>query len=170
MNYIALKLTDFMDGPGVRVALYVSGCQLAIEGHPCKNCHNRISWDKNSGSLFTEETKKTILEGLNHDYIAGFSLLGGEPFSSFNIEEEIKLLKEIKERFPNKDVWVWSGYYYDQIKNCELLKYADYLVDGPFVEELKDITLKFRGSSNQNIINLKEIRNDSDRRRNLKEN
>lgn len=156
MYYGALKLTDFADGPGCRVALYVSGCQLALEGHPCKGCHNAMAWNKEFGKPFTEQTKKEIFDAMDKKYISGFSLLGGEPFSSFNIEECTALVKEIKERFPEKDIWAWSGYIYEDLlkKYPEIFKYLDYLVDGPYDESLSDPNLEFRGSSNQRIIRL----------------
>ena len=162
MNYAALKQTDIADGPGVRVALYVSGCQLALEGHPCPGCHNFEAWDKNYGQPFTEETENQIIEWLKPDYIEGFSLLGGEPLSDFNIPREIQLLKRIKSEYPNKTIWLWTGYNLDQWTATrsqdqkEILKYVDTVVDGPFIKDLFDPTLKFRGSSNQRIINLRE--------------
>ena len=158
MNYATIKQTDIADGPGVRVALYVSGCQLALEGHPCKGCHNFEAWDKDFGQEFTEETENQIIEWLKPSYIAGFSLLGGEPLSSFNIEREIQLLKHIKEEFPTKSIWLWTGYNLDEwIKthDTEILQYVDTVVDGPFIQDLFDPSLKFCGSSNQRIINLK---------------
>ena len=159
MHYATIKQTDIADGPGVRVALYVSGCQLALEGHPCLDCHNFEAWKKDYGSEFTDDTENKIIEYLSPSYISGFSLLGGEPLSDFNIDREIKLLKRIKETYPTKDIWMWTGYVLDEwVKDhdTEILKYIDTVVDGPFVKDLFDPTLKFRGSSNQRIINLHE--------------
>ena len=181
MNYAALKETDIADGPGVRVALYVSGCQLALDGHPCPGCHNFEAWDKNYGQPFTEETENRIIHLLKPSYIEGFSLLGGEPLSDFNIPREIQLLKHIKEEYPQKSVWLWTGYDLDEWKAAhstgnpaldagasapdeapqpqnllQILDYVDTVVDGPFIQDLFDPTLKFRGSSNQRIINLKD--------------
>jgi anaerobic ribonucleoside-triphosphate reductase activating protein len=162
LNYATIKFTDFADGPGVRVALYVSGCQKALDGNPCPGCHNMLAWNKEYGNLFTKKIKQQIFDALEQPYISGFSLLGGEPLSIFNLEEETKLLKEIKKRFPNKTVWMWTGYYYeDWIKEHgqhKIFKYIDYLVDGPYVERYKNLKLKFRGSSNQRIIRFKKGR------------
>ena len=161
MNYASLKETDIADGPGVRVALYVSGCQLALEGKACPGCHNFEAWDKNYGKEFTDETEKKIIQLLKPDYISGFSLLGGEPLSSFNIDREIKLLKHIKEEYPSKDIWMWTGYIIDdwiKYHDTKILKYIDTVVDGPFDKDLFDPSLKFRGSSNQRIINVKDLK------------
>lgn len=159
MNYAAIKQTDIADGPGVRVALYVSGCQLALDGHACPGCHNFEAWKKEYGKEFTKETEDQIIEWLKPSYIEGFSLLGGEPLSDFNIDREISLLKHIKETYPDKNIWMWTGYNLDEwSKNhdTEILNYVDTVVDGPFDKNLFDPELKFRGSSNQRIINLKD--------------
>ena len=162
MNYATIKFTDFADGPGVRVALYVSGCQKALDGNPCPGCHNMTAWSKEYGNLFTKKIKEQIIEALDKPYITGFSLLGGEPLSLFNIDEECKLLKEIKKKFPKKDIWVWTGYYYeDWIKKNgyhKIFKYIDYLIDGPYIERYRNLKLKFRGSSNQRILKFKRGR------------
>ena len=159
MNYAAINKTDAANGPGVRVSLFVSGCQLALDGHPCPGCHNYEAWKKDYGKIFTDEIKDEIIKALEPDYISGFSLLGGEPLSSFNIPYEISLLKKIKEKYPNKDIWMWTGYdlkKWIKRNNSKILEYVDYVIDGPYVESLRDPTLKFRGSSNQRIINLKD--------------
>lgn len=161
MNYASIKETDIADGPGVRVALYVSGCQLALDGNPCPGCHNFEAWNKDYGNEFTDDTENHIIELLKPDYIEGFSLLGGEPLSDFNIEREISLLKHIKKEYPEKNIWMWTGYDLDKwIKDndTEILKYIDTVVDGPFVQELFDPELKFRGSSNQRIINMQDFK------------
>ena len=157
MNYASLNKTDAANGPGVRVSLFVSGCQLALDGHPCPGCHNYEAWKKDYGKPFTDEVRDEIMEALRPSYISGFSLLGGEPLSSFNIEEEYTLLKEIKLFYPNKDIWLWTGYdYYKWIKENDpkIFKYVDVIIDGPYIESLRDPDLKFRGSSNQRIISL----------------
>ncbi len=161
MNYAAIKKFDIANGPGVRVSLFVSGCR-----HACKNCFNSEAWDFNFGKLFTEETLQDILKSVSPDYITGFSLLGGEPFEPENQEEVLKIVKSIKEKFPNKDIWVYSGFVFDRqllagtvgnpITVKEILKNIDVLVDGKFVEELKSLDLLFRGSSNQRIIDVQK--------------
>lgn len=159
MHYGNIKECDIADGPGVRVSLFVSGCR-----HHCKGCFNPETWDFEYGELYTEETQEKILKLLAPGYIKGFTLLGGEPFEPENQRELMKLLKRIKEEYPGKDVWCYSGYLYDadlaeggsvytEVTE-EMLSYIDVLVDGEFVEELKDVSLAFRGSSNQRIIEL----------------
>ena len=163
MNYGTIKEYDIADGPGVRVSLFVSGCR-----HHCKGCFNEETWNFNYGEPFTDEVKDRILKLLEPVYIEGFSLLGGEPFEPENQVVLVKLLREIKETYPKKDIWCYSGYLFDvdlaeggrvhtEVTD-EMLSYIDVLVDGEFVEELKDITLKFRGSSNQRILELAKLR------------
>ena len=163
MNYGNIKKYDIADGPGVRVSLFVSGCR-----HHCKGCFNEETWNFNYGEPFTDEVKDRILKLLEPVYIQGFSLLGGEPFEPENQVVLVKLLREIKETYPKKDIWCYSGYLFDvdlaeggrvhtEVTD-EMLSYIDVLVDGEFVEELKDITLKFRGSSNQRILELAKLR------------
>lgn len=161
MYYGNIKECDIADGPGVRVSLFVSGCR-----HHCKGCFNPETWDFGYGELFTEETQEEILRFLAPGYIQGFTLLGGEPFEPENQRELVGLLRRIKEMYPGKDIWCYSGYLYDtelaeggrvhtEVTD-EMLSYIDVLVDGEFVEELKDVTLVFRGSSNQRIIELRK--------------
>ena len=161
MNYGEIKKYDIADGPGVRVTLFVSGCR-----HHCKGCFNAETWDFHYGNPYTEKTEKEILDALNHPYIAGLTLLGGEPFEPENQEELVRLLKEIKENYPKKNIWCYTGYTYDKDLleggkvytpfTEEMLSYIDTLVDGQFIESQKDITLKFRGSANQRILDLNE--------------
>ena len=161
MNYGEIKKYDIEDGPGVRVTLFVSGCR-----HHCKGCFNAETWDFHYGNPYTEKTEKEILDALNHPYIAGLTLLGGEPFEPENQEELVRLLKEIKENYPKKNIWCYTGYTYDKDLleggkvytqfTEEMLSYIDTLVDGQFIESQKDITLKFRGSANQRILDLNE--------------
>ena len=159
MNYATIKKYDVANGPGVRVSLFVSGCH-----HHCKNCFNKEAWDFSYGNEFTDDTIEEILDALNKDYIRGFSLLGGEPFELINQEGILPLLKRIKKELPEKDIWAYSGYTFDEDllplskKNDvtkQILKSIDVLVDGKFVEELKNPKLIFRGSSNQRIIDMK---------------
>ena len=162
MNYGEIKKFDIANGPGVRVSLFVSGCR-----HHCKNCFNETTWDFRFGKPFTQDTVQEILKALSPDYIAGFSLLGGEPFEPENQPEIIKLLSEIRRRFPNKDIWCYTGFLFDKelvdgnsrakTENTQkMLENIDVLVDGRFIEEQKNISLKFRGSENQRIIDVKK--------------
>lgn len=160
MNYATIKKFDIANGPGVRVSLFVSGCR-----HHCKNCFNKEAWDFNYGKPFTFATKEEILTALSPDYIEGFSLLGGEPFESENQKELALLLSEIKSKMPDKTVWCYTGFLYDnellsgKVGDLDtvktMLNNIDVLVDGKFVEELKSPDLIFRGSSNQRIIDVK---------------
>ena len=162
MNYGEIKKVDIANGTGVRVSLFVSGCT-----HHCKGCFNPDTWNFNFGKEYTKETEDSIIEALTPDYIEGLSLLGGEPFEPQNQPTLVGLLKRIKLELPNKNVWCYSGYTYEELSGqkesraftedtLEMLNMIDVLVDGEFVESLKDISLKFRGSSNQRIIDVKE--------------
>lgn len=159
MNYGTIKKYDIADGPGVRVSLFVSGCR-----HHCKGCFNAETWDFHYGSPYTKKTEQEILEALKPDYIAGFTVLGGEPFEPENQIELVKLLKKVRETYPRKTIWCYTGYLYDvdlieggkvyTDVTKEMLSYIDTLVDGEFIEEQKDLSLQFRGSRNQRIISL----------------
>lgn len=153
MNYMSIKKTDIANGPGIRVSLFVSGCT-----HHCKGCFNPETWDFNAGQQFTNETIEEILQYCTPDYISGLTLLGGDPLEPQNQKELLPLLKAFKEKFPNKTIWCFTGYLFEEIKDVShnFLSYIDVLVDGPFIETLKDLTLKFKGSSNQRTINVKE--------------
>lgn len=163
MNYGNIKECDIADGPGVRVSLFISGCR-----HHCKGCFNPETWDFNYGQPYTSETENQIIQLLAPEFIQGLTLLGGEPFEPENQRELVKLLKRVRKTYPQKDIWCYSGYLYDvdmipggkiytEVTD-EMLSYIDVLVDGEFVEALKDVTLVFRGSSNQRILHLKEMR------------
>ena len=161
MNYATIKKHDIANGPGVRVSLFVSGCT-----HHCKGCFNQEAWDFQYGSPFTEKQIDEIIEALKPNYIQGLSLLGGEPFEYVNQKGILELVKQVKNIYPQKDIWAYSGYLLDrdilgnQCKKWEetrqLVSYIDVLVDGEFVEELKNPSLAFRGSSNQRIIDVKK--------------
>lgn len=154
MNYAALKKFDIANGPGVRVSLFVSGCR-----HHCKNCFNREAWDFDFGRPFTKQTEGEILAELDKDYIKGLSLLGGEPFEPENRAELTQLLKRVREKYPEKTVWCYTGFEFEKLSDQtarEMLSLIDVLVDGKFVEELKSPDLIFRGSSNQRIIDVKK--------------
>lgn len=164
MNYGAIKNCDIANGLGVRVTLFVSGCT-----NHCKNCFQPETQDFCYGDPFTTEVEDRIIEMLGKSYIAGLTLLGGEPFEPSNQRALLPFVKRVKERYPGKNIWAFSGFRYeDELTavgahpNCEvteeLLSLIDVLVDGRFVEELKDITLKFRGSSNQRIIDMNKTR------------
>lgn len=158
MNYAVIKKNDIANGPGVRVSLFVSGCR-----HHCKNCFNKEAWDFGYGQPFTEETEKSILKALDNSFVEGLSLLGGEPFEPENQKGLISLCKKVRERYPEKSIWCYTGFLFENILEgkvgdketaIELLSYIDVLVDGRFVEELKDLSLIFRGSSNQRILDV----------------
>lgn len=153
MNYAAIKSCDFANGPGVRVSLFVSGCTLN-----CHGCFNKNAQDFSYGQPFTKETEETIISLLNEaPYIRGLSVLGGEPFEKRNIPDLISFLKSVRDAQPFLDIWIFSGHTFEEIvatEGVELLKLADVLVDGPFLIEAKDPTLRFRGSSNQRLIDV----------------
>ena len=147
MNYIGLNKYDTANGPGIRVSLFVCGCTLC-----CKGCFNKESWKFNAGLPFTETVKQDIIKELKNPWIAGFSLLGGDPLEPRLHSEVLDLVKSIKSEVPEKDIWLWTGRLYENEKDNEILNYVDVLIDGPFIQELKDSNLKYRGSSNQKII------------------
>ena len=145
MNYANIIKCDTANGDGIRVSIFFSGCV-----HHCKGCFNRELWDFNYGKKFTEKTLEDVKKALAPRYIKGLSVLGGEPFNQ-DAEEFLNFIKEIKETYPEKNIWVWTGYSFKDIQNADVLEYIDYIVDGRFVECKKDLTLRFRGSSNQHI-------------------
>jgi anaerobic ribonucleoside-triphosphate reductase activating protein len=161
MYYGDLKKTDIANGIGVRVTLFVSGCT-----HHCKGCFQPETWDFCYGNPYTEETEQELINALRNENIQGLTLLGGEPFEPENQRELVKLLRRVRAELPEKDIWSYTGFVYEkdllagQRKHCEvtdeMLSLLDVLVDGPFVEELKNIRLIFRGSSNQRVLNMKE--------------
>ncbi len=159
MFYSEIKECDIANGQGVRTTLFVSGCT-----HHCKGCFNEMTWDFQYGREFDQEAKERILKSLEPSYIAGLTLLGGEPMEYVNQQGLLPLLREVKKRYPEKNIWCYTGYLFDKDildvfckkwkETEELLTYLDVIVDGEFVEELKDISLAFRGSSNQRIIDV----------------
>lgn len=161
MNYADIKRIDVANGEGVRVSLFVSGCN-----HHCKGCFNECAWDFNYGNKFTDENIDEVINYLNHDHIEGLTLLGGEPLEYVNQEGILPLVKRVKEKFPNKNIWCYTGFDFekdvvgkmskDNETTKELLNYIDVMVDGKFEEDKKNLKLKFRGSSNQRIIDVKE--------------
>ncbi len=163
MNYAKIRKCDVANGPGVRVSLFVSGCN-----HHCKNCFNPEAWNFNYGEEFTKKEEEQIIEDLKPDYITGLSLLGGEPFEQKNQEGLAPLVSKVKKEYPDKKIWCYTGFTFDEqilgkmVKEehrettKQMLENIDYIVDGKFVNELKDPKLQFRGSSNQRIIDVKK--------------
>ena len=159
MNYATIKNCDIANGPGVRISLFVSGCT-----HHCKGCFNEVAWDFDYGTPFTQETIDQILEMMKPNYIKGITLLGGEPFEPQNQPALVDLLRQIKAKYPEKSIWAFSGYLFDKdilpgrlgdpAVTKEFISYLDVLVDGRFVLEKKNLSLRFRGSSNQRIIHV----------------
>ena len=156
MNYATIKNCDIANGPGVRVSLFVSGCT-----HRCPGCFNEVAWDFDYGQPFTEEVMGSILDMLRPSYIRGLTLLGGEPFEPQNQQAVLQLLQRVKQELPEKSIWAFSGYLFDKdilsgrLGDCsEYLNYLDVLVDGPFVEAKKNLSLRFRGSENQRLIDV----------------
>lgn len=151
MNYATIKPVDIANGAGVRVSLFVSGCT-----HHCKGCFNAEAWDFNFGEPFTKQTENEIISLLDRPWIDGLSLLGGEPFEPEHQETLLRLLERVHRELPTKTVWAYSGYKFEQIQDSPLLDYVDILVDGEFEEDKKNISLQFRGSENQRIIDVQE--------------
>ncbi len=159
MNFAAIKNCDIANGPGVRVSLFVSGCT-----HRCPGCFNEVAWDFGYGQPFTQDTIDCILDLLRPSYIRGLTLLGGEPFEPQNQGAVVELLRQVKQKYPEKSIWAFSGYLYGDIVSGRLgdtreyLGYLDVLVDGPFVQAKKNLSLRFRGSENQRLIDVKRTR------------
>ncbi len=160
MHYGTIKKYDIANGPGVRVSLFVSGCR-----HHCKGCFNAETWDFDYGMLYTDKVELEILEALKPGYIQGFTILGGEPFEPENQAELVGLLRKVREVYSEKDIWIYSGYTYEELtdpdnKAChgentdDMLSMIDVLVDGEFHQDRRDLTLRFRGSSNQRVIDI----------------
>lgn len=159
MNYASIKNCDIANGPGVRVSLFVSGCT-----HHCKGCFNEVAWDFHYGTPFTQETIESILQMLAPSHVKGLTLLGGEPFEPENQPAIVELLRQVKAKYPEKSIWSFSGYLFDRdilpgklgdpAITREFLSYLDVLVDGPFIESRKNLSLRFRGSDNQRLIDV----------------
>lgn len=170
MNYLGIDKASISNGPGVRVVIWVSGCTLH-----CKGCQNPESWDFCAGELFDEAAKQKLFDALKKPYIKGLTISGGHPIEEQNCNDVLSLIRDVKFLFPEKDIWLYSGYTFEEIcekycderiygliggtityTNWEHLQYVDVLVDGPYIEEQRDITLKFRGSKNQRLIDVQE--------------
>ena len=149
MNYCGLKKIDIADGPGVRVSLFVSGCR-----NHCPDCFQPETWDFNYGEPFTKKTEDEFLEALRPSWIQGFSILGGDPLEPENAAVLVPFLSRLRKELPGKDVWLYTGYTYEDVSDAEILKLTDVLVDGRFIESQRNPSLAFRGSSNQRIIEI----------------
>ncbi len=157
MRYNKIRKMDISNGPGVRVSIFMQGCTFN-----CKECFNPETHDFNGGKEFTDETINRVLDLCDNDNIKGLSILGGEPLHPKNIEGTTKLAKAFKEKMPNKTIWIWSGFLFDKdLKDKEVMKYTDVLVDGRYVDELRNPGLKWKGSENQRVIDVqKSLKND----------
>ena len=151
MYYHDITKDDMKNGEGLRVVLWVSGCN-----HKCEGCQNPITWNPNDGVLFDEAAKAELYAQLEKTYISGITFSGGDPLYDANREEVTALAKEIVERFPEKTIWLYTGYYYEEVKHLEIMKYIDVLVDGPYEQEKRDDKLHWCGSSNQHVLYLKQ--------------
>ena len=163
MKYGAIKYFDIANGPGARTCLFVSGCR-----HKCKGCFNFEAWDFNFGDEFTQDTEEEILKSLAPSYISGLSVLGGDPMEPENQRGLVDFLEKVRKTYPEKSIWMYTGDIYEDLKDHtysrrtevtdRILNSLDVLVDGPWMEDLYDITLRFRGSSNQRLIDIKKTR------------
>lgn len=151
MRYHNITKDDMLNGEGLRVVLWVAGCE-----HGCKGCHNKITWDINSGLEFDDAAKAEIFEQLDHDYIAGITFSGGDPLHTANRKDVGKLICEIRKKYPQKTIWLYTGYDWNDVKKLPFINMIDVLIDGKFVKSLSDVNIPWRGSSNQNIIDVKE--------------
>ena len=151
MRYHTIRKMDISNGPGVRVSIFMQGCTFN-----CKNCFNKETHDFNGGKEFNDEAISRVLDLCAPDHIEGLSILGGEPMHPNNIEGTGKLVKAFKEKYPNKSVWAWSGFSYDSLKDSDAVKNLDVLVDGRYEDELRNPTLKWKGSTNQRVIDVQK--------------
>lgn len=151
MRYHNITHDDMLNGEGLRTVLWVSGCT-----HHCEFCQNPLTWDINGGLYFDEIAEREFFESAARGYISGITFSGGDPLHPENRTEIKRLAKKFKNKYPNKTVWLYTGFSWEQVNNLELMKYVDVLIDGKFVEELKDIKLHWRGSSNQRIIDVQK--------------
>ncbi|MCI8893115.1 MAG: anaerobic ribonucleoside-triphosphate reductase activating protein [Lachnospiraceae bacterium] len=153
MRYHNITKDDMLNGDGLRVVLWVSGCS-----HCCRDCHNPVTWDANSGLLFDAAAREELFEELSRDYISGVTLSGGDPLYFSNRGDILKLVKEVRDRFPQKTVWLYTGFLWETVAELEIMDYVDIVVDGEFQVEKKDPQLHWRGSSNQRVIDVKATR------------
>ena len=153
MHYNRIRKMDISNGPGVRVSIFFQGCP-----YNRKNCFNPDTWDFNEGKDFNDDVIEHVLDLSNKDHITGLSILGGEPMHPKNIKGTLELVKRFKEKFQNKNIWCWTGFLYEQIKDEEVLDYIDVLIDGQFINDEYSPNLKWRGSKNQRIIDIKKTK------------
>lgn len=153
MNYAALKPLDIANGPGIRVSLFVSGCRRA-----CKGCFNKEAWDFKYGKVFDIEALHELLRALDNPNVTGLSILGGDPFEPENRAAVEEICEKVRAWRPDRDIWVWTGYDYETLKDLPVMRDIDILIDGRFEEDKKDLRLKWRGSSNQRVIDVAESR------------
>ncbi len=152
MKYNVIRKMDISNGPGVRVSIFMQGCEFH-----CKKCFNPETWNFEDGKNLTQESIDEVMNLCGKDHIKGLSILGGEPMHPRNIEATTKLAKQFKENYPEKNLWIWTGYNFDKdLKDKEVLKYVDVMIDGRYIDELHDPTLKWRGSSNQRVIDVQQ--------------
>lgn len=156
MNYHNIIHDDMLNGDGIRVTLFVSGCSLR-----CPFCQNPATWDKDGGIPFDKDAVEEIFTELEKEHISGITLTGGHPLEEFNIYECTRLCKEIKQKFPTKTIWLYTGYIFENVQNLEIMNYVDVVVDGSYVQKLRDISLKWRGSSNQRVIDVKKSKEEN---------
>lgn len=151
MNYHNITKDDMLNGDGLRAVLWVAGCN-----HKCKECQNPITWDPSGGLLFDDKAKEELFSILDKDYISGVTFSGGDPLFPGNRDEITSLAKEIKEKYPNKTIWLYTGYLFEEIKDLEIIKYLDVIVDGPFLIDEKNTQAKWKGSNNQRVIDVQK--------------
>lgn len=153
MRYHDITKDDMLNGEGLRVVLWVSGCS-----HNCKGCQNPVTWDPKGGVPFDRAAKAEIFDQLDRDYISGITYSGGDPMFLENREEILALTKEIKEKYPNKNIWLYTGYNWEEVKDEPVIPYLDVLVDGKYIEEERDVSLAWKGSKNQKVIDVPKSR------------
>lgn len=151
MRYHDITKDDMLNGEGLRVVLWVAGCE-----HHCKGCQNPVTWDPDGGVPFDESAKREIFEQLDQDYISGITFSGGDPMYVGHREEILELIREIKEHYPQKDIWLYTGYQWEMIKDDPIIPYLDVLVDGKYLEAERDVTLPWKGSANQKVIDVQK--------------
>lgn len=151
MRYHNITKDDMLNGDGLRVVLWTAGCE-----HRCPNCQNPVTWDINGGLEFDDEAKQEVFAELQKDYISGITFSGGDPLHTRNRHDTGLLIEEISQKFPDKTIWVYSGYEWQEVKDLPFMRYVDILVDGEFIEKMKDTRLPWRGSSNQKVIDVKK--------------
>jgi len=153
MRYHDITYDDMRNGDGLRVTLWVSGCD-----HRCLNCQNKITWDPDDGLIFDDKAQEELMNALSKDYILGLTISGGDPLFQTNIDEVTALCKKVKLTFPEKNIWLYTGSLYEEISNMQVMDYIDICVDGEYIDAQKDIKLKWRGSSNQRVIDVKKTK------------